>query len=106
MITMAKSSVGCVGLAVGVLGSLEVDYYGEPGAPIEDSVFVRAYCYLCNEPIRVPRRMIGFPNACSVCNPNYRGRPGVVEAERNFWFEQFYQDMADRNVNDSTNNQT
>ena len=78
------------------LASNRADCFGEPGAPIEDSVFFRAYCYLCGEPIRVPRKMLSFPNACSGCRPDYRGRPEVIEAERNFYFEQFQQDRADR----------
>lgn len=85
----AKSSADCVLPAGGDFN------YGEVGVPIEDSQYFRAYCYLCSEPIRVPRGMLGFPNACSGCQPAYRGSPGAVEAERNFWFEQYYLDMAE-----------
>lgn len=95
-----NSTADCVSLAVGLLELAQVNCYGEVGTPVEDSQYFRAYCYLCGEPIRVPRKMLGFPNSCSGCQPAYRGKPGVNEAERNFWFEQYYLDMADRSVND------
>ena len=90
----AESSVVCVTSAVGhsgllSLGSQEDADYGEVGTPVEDSRYCRDYCYLCSEPIRVPLSMLGLPNACSGCQPDYRGKPGVVEAERNFWSEQY-----------------
>ena len=76
-----KSSERCV---LGVTGDSD---YGEIGSCVTDSIYVRDYCYLCDEPIRVPSTMIGFLNACSRCRPCYRGSPGVVEAERLFWIE-------------------
>ena len=94
MTIMAISSVACAGPVVGLLDSL--DDYGEAGEKIEGSVYFRAFCYLCSEPIRVPRRMLSFPNTCSGCIPDYRGKPGVIEAERSFYFEQFLLDAADR----------
>lgn len=90
MVTItAKSTELCVSLVGGVSN------FGKAGTPVEDSQYYRAYCYICGEPIRVSRRMLSFPNACSMCQPDYRGRPGVNEAERNFWFEQYYADMAE-----------
>lgn len=90
MVTITEnSSAVCVLLAGGRLDLLAADCYGEAGTPVEDSQYFRAYCYLCSEPIRVPLSMLGFPNACSGCQPDYRGKPGVVEAERNFWSEQY-----------------
>lgn len=90
MVTItAKSSVDC---ALIVDGDFD---YGEVGDKIEDSRYFRAYCYLCDEPIRVQVNMIGYPNACSVCRPAYRGTPGVTLAERNFWLEQYYIDEAE-----------
>lgn len=65
-----------------------VAQWGEVGSPIIGSRFVRDYCYICNEPIRVPREQISYPNACSFCQPAYRGSPGVSEAERLFWIRQ------------------
>lgn len=63
--------------------------WGEVGTRVKDSIFFRDYCYLCGEPIRVPPKMIGFPNACSFCRPDYRGTPGVTESERIFWIRQY-----------------
>ena len=76
-----KSSERCV---LGVDGDSD---YGEMGSCVADSIYVRDYCYLCGEPIRVSSNMMGFPNACSRCQPSYRGTPGVAEAERLFWIE-------------------
>lgn len=69
MIATAKSSVDCVGLAAGLLGStvLEADYFGDIGEKIEDSQYYRDYCYLCNEPIRVPCGKLREHNACMGC---------------------------------------
>ena len=90
MTIMAISSEACAGPAIGDLDSL--DDYGEAGEKIEDSVFVRAYCCLCGEAIRVSRKMLSFPNICRT----HRGSQGIAIAKRNFYFEQFLLDAADR----------
>jgi hypothetical protein len=81
--------VECVSDVDGHSDLSRVDCFGEVGAKIEDSRYVRDYCFICDEPIRVPRRMLGLPNGCSRCQPAYRGSPGVADAERNFWLEQY-----------------
>lgn len=67
--------------------------YGEVGSPVWDSKYYRDYCYLCNEPIRVSLDKLGFPNACSFCQPAYRGSPGVAEAKRLFWIKQYLDEV-------------
>jgi len=59
--------------------------YGDIGESVENSIYVRDYCFMCDEPIRVPMEQIGKPNSCSFCQPALRGRPGVAEFERVFW---------------------
>lgn len=84
----AKSSGDCVLAADGRFDYI-VELYGEVGSPISGSIYFRDYCFICEiEPIRVPLCMIGFPNACSFCQPAYRGTQGVTEAERMFWIKQ------------------
>ena len=90
MVTItAESSVACVIPVAGRLEFATVGRYGEIGVAVDDSQYFRDYCYMCGEPIRVPRQMLGLPNACSICQPDYRGKPGVIESERNFWLEQY-----------------
>ena len=67
--------------------------WGEVGSPIKDSIYFRDYCYLCDEPIRVPLEKLGFPNACSFCQPDYRGISGVAEAKRLFWIRQYLDEV-------------
>jgi len=86
---MARYSGQGVVCASGLL----VEIYGEVGSPIKNSRFFRDYCYMpgCNEPIRVPRDNLGYPNVCSFCQPAYRGSPGVTEAERLFWIRETWE---------------
>ena len=93
---MAISSAACAGRAVGLLDSL--DDYGQIGEKIEDSVFVRAYCCLCGEAIRVPLYKAEFPNVCD--KRSHRGSPAIALAEQNFYFEQFQLDAADKVENE------
>jgi hypothetical protein len=44
------------------------------GTKIEGSQYVRDYCFMCGEPIRVSAKNILWPNACSVCRPEPRKR--------------------------------
>lgn len=84
----AKSSVDVVLNADGHFD------WGQVGSPIPGSIYYRDYCFICQiEPIRVPRCMIGYPNACSFCQPAYQGKPGVAEAERMFWIKQFLEEV-------------
>ena len=62
--------------------------WGEVGSRVPQSKYRRDYCFLCGEPIRVSLNMIGSPNACSFCQPAFRGSPGVDEGERLFWIKQ------------------
>lgn len=95
MVTIAaKSTVDFVSPVDGRLDSLD---YGEVGTPVEDSQFVRAYCCLCGEAIRVSRKRSRFPNICS--KRSHRDNPAIALAERNFYFEQFYADMAEVEIN-------
>jgi len=59
--------------------------WGKVGSPIIGSRYVRDYCFLCFEPIRVPKDRLGKPNSCSFCQTAYRGYQGIAEAERIFW---------------------
>ncbi|MFH0982791.1 MAG: hypothetical protein V2A79_14805 [Planctomycetota bacterium] len=38
------------------------------GSPIPGSRFVRAYCTICHEPIRVPKDDLCGPHYCSRCD--------------------------------------
>lgn len=55
--------------------------WGEIGEPIEGSIYLRDYCLVCGQPIRVEPEMIGKPNSCQECDHRYRGRPGVSTYE-------------------------
>jgi hypothetical protein len=81
--TLAEKSSG--GFALIADGLFD---YGEKGSSVPNSIYFRDFCYICDEPIRVPLDMIGLPNACSGCRPSMRGAPGVAEAERLFWIHE------------------
>ena len=70
-----------------------ISNYGEVGSPIKGSKYVRDYCFICFEPIRVPLEQIGLPNSCSFCQPAYRGMAGVTEAERMFWIRETWREV-------------
>lgn len=93
----ANATVDYASPVVGLLGLPEADCFGEKGSRIKSSHYFRDYCYLCNEPIRVPRRLLRHHNACSVCEPRYRGKPGVNDIERNFWIEQYQEQEIESN---------
>lgn len=84
MVSLTAKSLGDCASDAG--GDFE---WGEVGCRITHSKYRRDYCFLCGEPIRVALDMIGLPNSCSFCQPDYRGTPGVAEAERMFWIRQY-----------------
>lgn len=61
----------------------------ERGKPVPGSRYYRDYCYICHEPIRVTKRNLRVPNACSGCMADYRGRPGISAAVVNWFIERF-----------------
>jgi len=88
----AKSSGGTA-LSVDGHSDFLISNYGEVGSPIKNSRYARDYCFICGEPIRVPLTQIGCPNACSFCQPAYRGMAGVTEAERMFWIRETWREV-------------
>jgi hypothetical protein len=41
--------------------------YGEPGSRIPGSIYVREYCAICGDPIRVLPAVVGCEPQCSAC---------------------------------------
>lgn len=82
---MVSASEDCV------LGVDSASGWEEVGSKVPDSKYFRDYCGLCGMPIRVPKDRIGKFNACSFCQPAYRGVPGVSLYEQEWWLEQLNQ---------------
>lgn len=59
------------------------------GDKILNSKYYRAFCFICGDAIRVPKRKLRVPNACNFCQPAYQGTPGVSEAIRLWDIETF-----------------
>lgn len=68
---------------------LTADGAVDRGCRVPGSKYYRDYCYVCGEPIRVPKRKLKYLNACSGCMAEYRGRPGVADSVVNWFIERF-----------------